>query len=194
VLRAVHRAGGFFEVASARSSIRPGSGIGSRYLSLHPSDQASLGHRRRLPSRIRTFVVDNARRSTSSSVGRPIFSCCCGYRSRTPNPEAKVDLSEVRSGTADAIGLVAYAIENGVSVNGLSFHVGSQTNTTRPYRSAIIRCLQIIEQIRLGLDHKLEILDIGGGLPLPTATASATRTTSSTQSEPYWRRTRIDLP
>jgi len=67
---------------------------------------------------------------------------------------------------ADAVDLVAYAIENGVRVNGLSFHVGSQTNSARPYRAAISQCLWLIDQIRLGLDHELGILDIGGGFPV----------------------------
>ena len=166
VLRAVHRAGGFFEVAS-RSELdsvqAAGSDLGT-CLYTHPIKRVSDiddAYRRG----IRTFVVENAR-EIDKFIGRPADIQLL-LRLSFPNPEAKVDLSaKFGAEPADAIGLVAYAIENGVSVNGLSFHVGSQTNTTRPYRSAIIRCLRIIEQIRLGLDHKLEILDIGGGLPV----------------------------
>lgn len=166
VLRAVHRAGGFFEVASRAEldSVQAAGSDLSTCLYTHPIKRVSDiddAYRRG----VRTFVVDNAR-EIDKFIGRPADIQLL-LRLSFRNPEAKVDLSaKFGAEPADAIGLVAYAIENGVSVHGLSFHVGSQANSTRPYRSAIIRCLRIIEQIRLGLDHKLEILDIGGGLPV----------------------------
>ncbi|HEX4015630.1 MAG TPA: type III PLP-dependent enzyme [Frankiaceae bacterium] len=166
VLRAVHGAGGFFEVAS-RSELDSVQTVGSDLstcLYTHPIKRASDiddAYRRG----VRTFVVDNAR-EIEKFIGRP-DDIQLLLRLSFRNPEAKVDLSaKFGAEPADAVDLVAYAIENGVRVNGLSFHVGSQTNSTRPYRTAISHCLRLIDQIRLGLDHELEILDIGGGFPV----------------------------
>jgi ornithine decarboxylase len=166
VLRAVHGAGGFFEVASRSEldSVQTVESDLSTCLYTHPIKRASDiddAYRRG----VRTFVVDNAR-EIEKFIGRP-DDIQLLLRLSFRNPEAKVDLSaKFGAEPADAVDLVAYAIENGVRVNGLSFHVGSQTNSTRPYRTAISRCLRLIDQIRLGLDHELEILDIGGGFPV----------------------------
>lgn len=167
VLRAVHRAGGFFEVAS-RSELDSVQAVGSDLracLYTHPIKRTSDiddAYRRG----VRTFVVDNAR-ELEKFIGRP-DDIQLLLRLSFRNPEAKVDLSaKFGAEPADAVDLVAYAIENGVRVNGLSFHVGSQTNSARPYRAAIGRCLRLIDQIRLRLHHELEILDIGGGFPVP---------------------------
>jgi ornithine decarboxylase len=166
VLRSVRGAGGFFEVAS-RSELDSVQAVGSDLgacLYTHPIKRTSDiedAYRRG----VRTFVVDNAS-EIEKFIGRP-DDIQLLLRLSFRNPEAKVDLSaKFGAEPADAVDLVAYAIENGVNVNGLSFHVGSQTNSTRPYRSAISRCLRLIDQIRLGLDHELGILDIGGGFPV----------------------------
>jgi ornithine decarboxylase len=166
VLRAVHGAGGFFEVAS-RSELDSVQAVGSDLgacLYTHPIKRTSDiddAYRRG----VRKFVVDNAH-EIEKFIGRP-DDIQLLLRLSFRNPEAKVDLSaKFGAEPADAVDLVAYAIENGVRVNGLSFHVGSQTNSARPYRAAISQCLRLIDQIRLGLDHELEILDIGGGFPV----------------------------
>ena len=50
----------------------------------------------------------------------------------------------------------------GVRVRGVDMHIGSQILDVTPYREAIARILELVEELRRA-GHELEFLDIGGG-------------------------------
>lgn len=84
-----------------------------------------------------------------------------------PNADVFSDLSK-KFGCAleDALHIVSRAQALGICLNGLSFHVGSQTQDAQRYVFAIEKSWQLIKQIK---DHHLpaiECLDIGGGFPI----------------------------
>lgn len=83
------------------------------------------------------------------------------------NPTATIDLSKkFGCDPLDAIRLMAFAKDNKIKVNGLCFHVGSQSMTSDMYVTAIDKCNDIIaESILAGLPA-IEFLDIGGGFPV----------------------------
>jgi ornithine decarboxylase len=64
----------------------------------------------------------------------------------------------------------------GISVRGLSFHVGSQVADTTKYVEAIDACRELMLQARRD-GHELDVLDIGGGFPVAySGQAQAIRT------------------
>jgi len=66
----------------------------------------------------------------------------------------------------DAPNLIEQALKMGLSVEGLSFHVGSQCNNIDNYITALEASANIFAEVqRRG--HKLRILNIGGGFPVP---------------------------
>lgn len=89
-------------------------------------------------------------------------------RIKVDNPRALVDLNK-KFGTApdDAIALLKKAKEKGLDVGGLCFHVGSQSPTAQAHIEALAVCRQLFDQAKEeGI--VLRILDIGGGLPIPS--------------------------
>lgn len=91
-------------------------------------------------------------------------------RIRVDNPDALVDLNKKFGAPAeDAIRLLTIARDQGLTVGGLCFHVGSQAPNAKAYLAALELCHEVFEQAKaIGLE--LSILDIGGGFPIPTAT------------------------
>ena len=88
-------------------------------------------------------------------------------RIRVPNTGAMVELSS-KFGAAPgvAVDLIAAAHDAGLTVEGLSFHVGSQTTNYNNY----VQALQLSANIFAEADSrgfKLLRLDIGGGFPAP---------------------------
>lgn len=66
----------------------------------------------------------------------------------------------------DAANLIKSAFKMGLNVEGLSFHVGSQCLNIDNYINALNASSEIFKQLsRRG--HKLKILNIGGGFPVP---------------------------
>src|SRR5579872_2521015 len=67
---------------------------------------------------------------------------------------------------ADAVPLMLAARDAGLSVRGMSFHVGSQCRAPEDFHTALLQARRIWDaaaQAGIGL----EVLDIGGGLPAP---------------------------
>ncbi len=97
-------------------------------------------------------------------------------RIRVPNTGSMVELSSkfgVHPG--EAVDLMAEAINMGLGVEGISFHVGSQCNNFENYILALSLCSSIFKEAKLrGLDigftdkdgKKMKVLDIGGGFPV----------------------------
>ncbi|MDQ0204775.1 type III PLP-dependent enzyme [Pectinatus haikarae] len=88
-------------------------------------------------------------------------------RVRIKNAKALVNLNEKFGAEPEnAISLLNLAREQGLDPVGLAVHVGSQTLSTEPYYEAFSLCRGIIDEARQ-LGFSLNILDIGGGLPVP---------------------------
>lgn len=89
-------------------------------------------------------------------------------RIRVDNPRALVDLNK-KFGAApeEAIALLRKAKAKGLDVGGLCFHVGSQSPTAEAHIEALTICRRLFDEAKeAGL--MLRILDIGGGLPIPS--------------------------
>jgi ornithine decarboxylase len=89
-------------------------------------------------------------------------------RLRVPNTGAMVELSS-KFGTApgEAVDLILEAGKAGLSVEGLSFHVGSQTTNFENFVQAINLAALIFSEARERGYHGMNLLDIGGGFPAP---------------------------
>ena len=111
-----------------------------------------------------TFVVDNAAEMEKFVPHRDRVSLLLriGFRS----PDAVVDLAK-KFGCAPegAFGLLELGASLGVSIDGLSFHVGSQCHSPAAHVGAINDCRALIERARLAGLTAIRILDIGGGFP-----------------------------
>lgn len=78
-----------------------------------------------------------------------------------PNPDAAVDLSRKFGCVPENIEpLLLQCQQLGLSVVGLSFHVGSQAKNSNRYLQAIDCCVEILNK------YDMRILDIGGGFPI----------------------------
>ncbi len=115
---------------------------------------------------IRTFVVDNPDeiRKFVPYRRRARLLLRLSFRS----PSAVVDLSrKFGCEPAAAVPLVEFARSLGVRVCGLSFHVGSQVGDPAKFVEAIHACRAVAAEIEQGGLGPIDILDIGGGFPIP---------------------------
>lgn len=97
-------------------------------------------------------------------------------RVRVPNTGSMVELSsKFGAHPGEAVGLIAEAINLGLGVEGISFHVGSQCNNFDNYMQALNFVSSIFKEAKLrnykiGFTDKegkqKKILDIGGGFPV----------------------------
>lgn len=88
-------------------------------------------------------------------------------RIKVPNTGAMVELSS-KFGTSpgEAVKLILKATELGGEVEGLSFHVGSQTNNADNYVQAINLAGNLFKEAEKN-GCPLKLLNIGGGFPVP---------------------------
>jgi len=88
-------------------------------------------------------------------------------RLQVPNTGAMVELSS-KFGVApgEAVGLIAAAHEAGLTVEGISFHVGSQTTNVENYVRALSLAAGVFREAADRGFH-LKLIDIGGGFPAP---------------------------
>ena len=89
-------------------------------------------------------------------------------RLKVPNTGAMVELSS-KCGAApgEAVDLILEADKAGLVVEGLSFHVGSQTTNFENYVQAINLAAHVFEEAKDRGYTKMNLLDIGGGFPAP---------------------------
>lgn len=84
-----------------------------------------------------------------------------------PNRNCQVDLSYKFGATIKEAGaLIKKAVVAGARVHGVSFHVGSQSYTTKNY----LKALRAVRRLFDTLQHEgilLDTVDIGGGFPVP---------------------------
>ena len=88
-------------------------------------------------------------------------------RLRVPCTGSTVELSSKFGALpGEAVDLIAFAHNNKLEVEGLSFHVGSQCTNLKNYSQALQLAVGVFSEARArGFDLKL--LDIGGGFPAP---------------------------
>jgi ornithine decarboxylase len=94
----------------------------------------------------------------------------CGMllRLKVPNTGAMVELSsKFGAEPGEAVDLIQAAEAEGITVEGLSFHVGSQTTNFDNFVQALTMAAGIFKEARLRGYHKMNQLDIGGGFPAP---------------------------
>ncbi len=89
-------------------------------------------------------------------------------RIRVPNTGAMVELSsKFGAAPGEAVDLIAAAHRVGLVVEGLSFHVGSQTTNFDNYVQALHLASGIFREAHLRGFTKMNLMDIGGGFPAP---------------------------
>jgi len=89
-------------------------------------------------------------------------------RLKVANTGAMVELSsKFGAAPGEAVDLILEADKAGLVVEGLSFHVGSQTTNFKNYVQAINLSANIFKEARDRGYKKMNLLDIGGGFPAP---------------------------
>ena len=89
-------------------------------------------------------------------------------RLKVPNTGAMVELSsKFGAAPGEAVDLILEADKAGLIVEGLSFHVGSQTTNFENYVQAINLAASIFQEAKDRGYTKMNLLDIGGGFPAP---------------------------
>jgi len=89
-------------------------------------------------------------------------------RLRVPNTGAMVELSsKFGAEPGEAVDLIEASEKAGITVEGLSFHVGSQTTNFQNFVQALNMASEIFKEARLRGFTKMNQLDIGGGFPAP---------------------------
>ena len=89
-------------------------------------------------------------------------------RLRVSNAGAMVELSsKFGADSKEAVALILEADKAGLRVEGLSFHVGSQTTNFENYVQAIDLAALIFKEAKEQGYDKMTLLDIGGGFPAP---------------------------
>jgi len=89
-------------------------------------------------------------------------------RLRVPNTGAMVELSsKFGASPGEAVDLILAADREGLTVEGLSFHVGSQTTNFENYVQALNLAAGVFREARDRGYAKMNLLDIGGGFPAP---------------------------
>jgi len=89
-------------------------------------------------------------------------------RLRVPNTGAMVELSsKFGAAPGEAVDLILEADRVGLTVEGISFHVGSQTTNFDNYVQALSLTANIFAEAKARGYTKMNLLDIGGGFPAP---------------------------
>ena len=89
-------------------------------------------------------------------------------RLKVTNTGAMVELSsKFGAAPGEAVDLILAADKVGLTVEGISFHVGSQTTNFGNYVAAINLAANIFKEARDRGYTKMNLLDIGGGFPAP---------------------------
>ncbi len=165
VVQALREEGACFDLATngevdlvRRSGVAP-----ERCIHTHPIKRDS-DIRTTLAFGVTRFVIDNPDELRKFVKFRQRVSLLIRVSFRSP--DAVCDLSK-KFGCAPAAvaDLLALAAELRIRVEGLSFHVGSQSAGPAMFVQAVEVCRELMRSAALA-GHRLEILDIGGGFPV----------------------------
>jgi len=87
-------------------------------------------------------------------------------RIKVPNTGSMVELSsKFGINPGEAVDLILESFNVGLTVEGISFHVGSQCNNFENYMQALQLSASILKEAA-SRGHNINILDIGGGFPV----------------------------
>lgn len=88
-------------------------------------------------------------------------------RIKVPDTGSMVQLSsKFGAHPGEAVDLMLAAADSGLTVEGLSFHVGSQCVNNENYMHALQICHELFEEAQSRDIRSLRLLDIGGGFPV----------------------------
>jgi ornithine decarboxylase len=88
-------------------------------------------------------------------------------RLKVPDEGSQVEMgSKFGCEHGDAADLIRKAFDAGLTVEGISFHVGSQCTHFDNYTTALAITSQVLNDARKA-GHEIDIVDIGGGFPVP---------------------------
>ena len=169
VVRAVLEEGGFLDLATS-GEVQLARRLGvdpARCIHTHPIKRPQ-DIRNALEFGVRTFVADNEDevRKFERLAGRAELLLRVSFRS----PGAVCDLSrKFGCDPEDVLALASLAAELGITVRGLSFHVGSQAADSAKHVEAIHACARLMAAGRRARLGALDMLDIGGGFPIDYA-------------------------
>ncbi|HTM69171.1 MAG TPA: type III PLP-dependent enzyme, partial [Candidatus Binatia bacterium] len=165
-LHAIEKCGGNFDVASAAElSLLCDMGIeGSRVTFSNPvkvPDDVAYAHERG----VRLFAFDSDDEIPKIAAFAPGAQLC--VRLAVDNTGSGWPLSG-KFGVNDdeAVRLLMKAKEAGLEPVGTTFHVGSQCENVRNWRSAVEHCAHVWKKAAAA-GVKLSVLNLGGGLPAP---------------------------
>jgi ornithine decarboxylase len=89
-------------------------------------------------------------------------------RLKVPNTGAMVELSsKFGASPGEAVDLILAADRLGLTVEGISFHVGSQTTNFENYVQALNLTASVFQEAKDRGYTKMNLIDIGGGFPAP---------------------------
>jgi len=89
-------------------------------------------------------------------------------RLKVPNTGAMVELSsKFGAAPGEAVDLILAADKAGLVVEGISFHVGSQTTNFENYVQALSLTANVFKEAQDRGYTKMNLIDIGGGFPAP---------------------------
>jgi ornithine decarboxylase len=89
-------------------------------------------------------------------------------RLKVPNTGAMVELSsKFGASPGEAVDLILEADRAGLVVEGISFHVGSQTTNFENYVQALSLTASVFKEAKDRGYTKMNLIDIGGGFPAP---------------------------
>ena len=89
-------------------------------------------------------------------------------RLKVPNTGAMVELSsKFGASPGEAVDMILEADRVGLTVEGVSFHVGSQTTNYENYVQALALTANIFKEAQDRGYTKMNLVDIGGGFPAP---------------------------
>ena len=169
VVRTVLAEGGFLDLATTgevhlvrRLGVTP-----DRCIHTHPIKRPQ-DIRNAIDFGLRTFVVDNPDevRKFERLADRVELLLRVSFRS----PGAMCDLSrKFGCDPEDALAIARLAAELGITVRGMSFHVGSQAPDSAKHVEAILACAKLMSAGRKAKLGPLDTLDIGGGFPIDYA-------------------------
>ena len=101
-------------------------------------------------------------------IQRHAPSAGLALRLKVPNTGAMVELSsKFGAPPGEAVDLILEADKSGLTVEGISFHVGSQTTNFENYVQALNLTANVFKEARDRGYTKMNLVDIGGGFPAP---------------------------
>jgi ornithine decarboxylase len=169
VVRVLAAEGAYFDLATTGEiEIVRKQGISpARCIQSHPIKR-DIDIRSAIAFGVRTFVADNPDEVRKFVKYRHQASLLIRVAFRSP--DATCDLSRKFGCEPEAVGaLLRLATDQQIDIEGLSFHVGSQTTTPDMYVEAISTCRALLQQSAQA-GRPLRTLDIGGGFPVDYGT------------------------